>query len=121
MKIIQILLKRLTFIGKIPLCNGIARRAPHIFGFCFPLCYRCTAIFIAFFLILRVCYKRKYECPYWICALGLIPIWIDGGIQTFMGIETTNMARVITGGFFGAMLGAFIARLYLRIDERLSH
>ena len=121
MKIVQILLKRLTFIGKIPLCNGIARRAPHILGFCFPLCYRCTAIFVAFFLILIVCYKKKYECPYWICALGLIPIWIDGGIQTFMGIETTNMARVITGGFFGAMLGAFIARLYLRIDERLSH
>ena len=121
MKIIQLFLKRLTFIGKIPICNGIARRAPHILGFCFPLCYRCTAIFVAFFLILIVCYKKKYECPYWICALGLIPIWIDGGIQTFMGIETTNMARVITGGFFGAMLGAFIARLYLRIDEQLTH
>ena len=32
--------------GKAPLCNGRPERAPHLGTFVFPLCWRCTGVFV---------------------------------------------------------------------------
>ena len=51
------------------MCNGIAERAPHILGFCFPLCYRCTFIVILFIMTLYIAYKHKKTIPLYVIFL----------------------------------------------------
>lgn len=34
-------------IGDYPLCNGKPETAPHIMGFCFPICWRCFTMIIS--------------------------------------------------------------------------
>ena len=107
-KIINMIIQRFALIGQVPLCNGIASRAPHLFGFCFPLCYRCTFIILFFLFTFYYCYKMNKKGNLSIMILCMIPMMIDGCIQTFLGIESTNIRRVITGTLFGYGLGYFI-------------
>jgi len=111
-KFIEFILFRLSHIGEIPLCNGISSRAPHIFGFCFPLCYRCTFIIIGFLITLWIFSQRKIKIHWMILILCMLPMLIDGSIQTFLGVISTNLRRTITGGMFGFGLGAGLSQLY---------
>jgi uncharacterized membrane protein len=43
---------------------------------------------------------------------------IDGSLQTFFGIESTNLRRMITGTIFGIGLGGLICYIYTWIDMR---
>lgn len=115
---IQFILERLSQFGKIPLCNGIASRAPNLFGFCFPLCYRCTFLFLGFFIALVVCYRYKKTIPIMLSIICLLPMIIDGGLQTFFGIMSTNLRRTLTGGLFGVAMGIIVARIYVYIDQK---
>lgn len=117
-KLLKLIIERLSLFGKVPLCNGIVKRAPHIFGFCFPLCYRCTFLFIFFFITLFVCYRRKIKINLYIACLCLFPMIIDGGIQTFFGIMSHNLRRMITGGLFGFGLGVIVTHIYMYLDQR---
>lgn len=113
-----ILLNRLKHIGEIPLCNGISSRAPHIFGFCFPLCYRCSAIIIVFLCTLY--YGRQYKKRYsfWLYLLCMLPMIIDGCLQTFLYIESTNMRRILTGSLFGYGIGMIVSYSFQFIDKQ---
>lgn len=51
--------------------------------------------------------------------LCLIPMIIDGTLQTFGGIESTNIRRMITGGIFGFGLGGIVSKLHGYVDKRL--
>ena len=115
-KIISLICERINHIGKIPLCNGIAKRAPHIFGYCFPLCYRCTFFILVMIMTLMIYYYRRKRISLSIAIWLLIPMVIDGCLQTFWGIESTNLRRALTGGLFGLGIGSFIAYLYSKID-----
>ncbi len=109
-----LLFHRLKYIGSIPLCNGIAQRAPHIFGYCFILCWRCTAIYITALLTFIYWHQKKtvLEAKKVVYALLLwIPMAIDGGLQTLGVWESTNIRRVVTGGLFG--IGFMIVVLYV--------
>lgn len=113
-KIIDLMIYRFSHIGEIPLCNGISSRAPHIMGFCFPLCYRCTFIILTMLLSLWFVYRyHKTMKIYWL-FICLIPMIFDGCIQTFLGFESTNMRRIITGSLFGMSLGQLI---YLGVEK----
>jgi len=112
------LIKRLLLIGKIPLCNGIASRAPHIFGFCFPLCYRCTFVLLSFFITFVLIYKKEKINIKNIYLILLLPLIIDGSLQTFCSIESNNLRRSITGILFGIALAILIKKLFIKIDER---
>ena len=114
----QLLWQRIMNIGKIPLCNGLASRAPHFFGICFPLCYRCLFIVLGCFITLIICYRKKVKISLWIILLCVIPMIFDGGIQTFFGIISTNVRRSITGGLFGFGIGAFLSKLYMYLDKK---
>ena len=114
---IKLIIERLLLLGKVPLCNGIADRAPHLFGICFPLCYRCTFIFLTFFITLYVIYKKEVVIGYiWVL---LIPMIIDGSLQTFMSIESTNFRRSITGMLFGIAMAFIVKRIYQFIDKKI--
>ncbi len=112
---INLLKNRLLHIGQIPLCNGIASRAPHIFGFCFPLCYRCTFVLIGYLMGFVLCKKRCIS--FMVGVLFLLPMIIDGGLQTFLGVMSNNVNRSITGLFFGVGLALCVRKISLKIDE----
>ncbi|MFR7590457.1 MAG: DUF2085 domain-containing protein [Longibaculum sp.] len=118
-QLINLFWERLLHFGSVPLCNGIASRAPHILGVCFPLCYRCTFIFLLFIVTFIFCYKKHIKLPWWMIVLGVIVMTIDGGLQTFFGIMSTNLRRSLTGGLFGIALGGFVTRLFLQLDKSI--
>lgn len=118
---LQIFLERLSHLGEVPLCNGMPQRALHILGFCFPLCYRCMAVVFAFLFGIwwyhrhhRIFHSLK------IMILCMLPMVIDGGIQTFWGIMSTNWRRCWSGALFGLALAMLVTWLYERIDEKVT-
>lgn len=111
------LIERILLFGKVPLCNGIASRAPHILGFCFPLCYRCTFILLSFCLTFLMIYKKEKINIKYVYIL-FIPMIIDGCLQTFAGIESNNLRRSITGFLFGFALAVIIKRIFIYLDQR---
>lgn len=114
---IEILLERLFMLGQVPLCNGIPERAPHILGICFPLCYRCTFIFLAFFITLFIIYKKEQINIKYVWIL-LLPMIIDGSLQTFLMIESTNIRRSLTGMLFGIAVAMIVKKIYVFIDKK---
>lgn len=114
LSLLLLFFRRLKYIGQIPLCNGIAKRAPHLFGYCFILCWRCTAIYTTALFTFVYWHQKKviFTSRQVIYALLLwIPMMIDGGLQTLGILESTNMRRIMTGGLFG--IGFMIVVLYI--------
>lgn len=87
-------------LGRVPLCNGKAERAPHIGKFCFPLCWRCTSI-IAGILIANLMddyiEMSNQIVGLIVAALLIAPCLIDGLRQKLLNYESTNVKRAITG------------------------
>jgi uncharacterized membrane protein len=71
-------------------------------GVQFPVCARCTGIFIGF-LILPYFLISQSNWGLLLSVLLILPTYLDGWIQTIWEIESTNMRRVTTG--FVAGLG----------------
>ena len=114
---IRIMIERILLLGKIPLCNGIVDRAPQILGICFPLCYRCTFVIISFFITLFLIYKKEISIKYiW---LLLLPLIIDGSLQTFFMIESNNIRRSMTGMLFGIAMAFIVNKIYNFIDKKI--
>ena len=100
----------LSFIrlGETPLCNGRADRGIFIFGFCLPLCYRCSFIIIGIFSGLiffkfiktdKITYKSLYIIT---AVLLIVPTALDGVIQFLTAsYESHNVIRAVTGFFAG--------------------
>ncbi len=107
--------KRWKYFGKCPLCNFREDTSFHIGKFCFPLCYRCTAIIIG-----ALCGNyilQEHFISWKICLIGLIliiPCFVDGILQYHFYIQSTNKRRIITGMLAGlglAFLHKYIADL----------
>ena len=108
----------LSMVGKVPLCNKKKERAPHIFGFCFPLCYRCTGILIGavFALITHlagIIPDNLTVCL--LCVILMFPLIIDGIRQSYFNQLSNNPIRMITGIAFGFSLSKIIFFLYISI------
>ena len=97
-------------IGKVPLCNFQAERAPHIGNFVFILCWRCCGMILFFalgFLLMinhKYCLKiqnTKFIYLLLIIIILLLPMIIDGTRQYVFHIESNNIKRFITGMMFG--------------------
>lgn len=106
---------RMSFFSIKPLCNLKEERALHIGNFVFPLCFRCMFIFIFFILSFLIFIKSKIKINKYLFIISLIiliPMIIDGSIQTFFSIESTNVRRSITGSLFGLGLGYILYYCY---------
>lgn len=91
-------------IGKEPLCNGKANRAPHIGKKCFILCWRCTSLIFTMLLCVCLCsiFKgsmcmefRIYDIIY--AIILILPTLIDGVLQYVFHVESTNVRRALLG------------------------
>ncbi len=111
-----------------PLCNGLPDRAPHIFGFCFILCYRCTFACIGVFSgltafkIFRLKRIRNLKVLYKaaiIAALAL-PLIADGLLQTFTDYQSTNALRALTGFLFGVAAAFFADSVFHKKSAETS-
>jgi uncharacterized membrane protein len=91
------LIARFRLIGTHPFCSGHRSRAPIINGWCFPLCYRCTAFVVAF----TVWKFTGFRAQVGVTALMMAPMAIDGGMQYLLNIESTTLRRIITGMLAG--------------------
>ena len=91
------IIDRLTL--KIPVCNGVCRRSPKIFGR-YVLCWRCYAILGSFFPTFFITLWVGIAAHAIFCIVGaalVIPCAIDGVRQTLSAYESSNPKRVKTG------------------------
>ena len=66
----------------------------------FPVCARCTGIFISTIITYIIYFKRRVKVDK--CIWMIIPMIIDGTLQYFGMCESNNKRRFITG-----LLGGF--------------
>ena len=105
--------------GKEPYCNKKSDRAPHINNFCFPLCWRCFSLSLGLIItylalsIIEYITTLQYSTTNLIISLmGCMPTIIDGILQYYYGIQSTNFRRCITGLISGVSL-AFVVSIFL--------
>ena len=92
---------RINNIGKLPICNLRAVRAPHIYGYTFILCWRCTAILLSYylfgFLLHHFLINLLLTSNIIIGFLMCLPTAVDGILQYYFQKESNNQRRIITG------------------------
>ena len=98
-------------------CHQIAERSFFIRGYQFPVCARCTGIFIGQIVSSVLFFFLTID---WLIGLFmLVPMAIDGGLQYINLLKSDNFRRVITGfvGGFGLtyVYGYFIKSIILAI------
>lgn len=77
-------------------CHQMAKRSFFFRGYQFPVCARCTGLFIGE-IISVICLAFGFEIGFlWGLAL-VIPLAFDGGLQYIEVFESNNIRRVITG------------------------
>ena len=93
--------------GKTTFCNNKPERAPHIGGFCFPICWRCLSLYLGATVAYLITSKYEFVPSMkliLISIIGILPTVVDGVMQYYFGIESTNARRIITGLISGAFL-----------------
>ncbi|MDR0912764.1 MAG: DUF2085 domain-containing protein [Methanobrevibacter sp.] len=105
------------------ICHQRKDRSFKIKNHYFPLCSRCTGIYLSLFLFLIIFLvlnlKLNYDLPSNCKLIGfllLIPMAIDGISQYLNWRESTNILRLITG----ILAGLGLAILILSILESLK-
>jgi len=74
----------------------------------FPVCARCTGIYIGYIAVIIFAVFRTYIPLLW-SVLLLVPVIVDGLTQAYCNRESTNVLRLITGIMFGVGLSSLIA------------
>lgn len=78
------------------MCHQRPDRSFHFRGKQFPLCARCTGILIGYFVgIILACITRCSNYAWFL--LCLIPMIVDGGVQSLFKKESNNIRRLVTG------------------------
>jgi len=85
-------------------CHTKASRSFEFNGNQMPFCSRDVAIFVGLTVGLALCvdarrriYERVVMLPWWAYFALLLPIALDGGFQDFLGFESDNVRRILTG------------------------
>lgn len=92
------------------LCHGRSDRCLSISGYEFPICARCTAIYLGF--LAGLIYELYFGLPpkefLGIYLLLILPTGIDGLTQLIFDRESNNAIRLITGYPAGVGMILFI-------------
>lgn len=77
-------------------CHQIYERSFTYRGYQFPVCARCTGIFIGHVVAIFLCIM-KVRISLKICAVLILIMACDGFLQLFKIKESTNIRRLVTG------------------------
>ena len=94
-------------------CHQRSDRSFFYKGYQFPICARCTGVFIGYLLALLL--FRFTTVRYVFCIAMNIPMLIDGGTQFLKWRESTQVLRVITGIMGGYGILTFQLKLIFSI------
>ena len=101
-------------------CHQIPERSPYLFGFQFPLCWRCTGIAVGA-LILIIFILRSRRLPgFWpsLFISSLMPLDVFAAV---IGLWTGhNGVRFVTGTLWGIFGTAAALNSFVLIWERLN-
>lgn len=100
-------------LGRASGCHQMPERSFFFRGKQFPICARCTGVYIGELLaLLSVKWLRP---PLWVVPLFCAVMLVDWGIQALGWQESTNIRRFITGLLcgYGLCYGAVIALVKL--------
>ncbi len=86
-------------IGRFLGCHQMYSRSFFIRGYQFPVCARCTGVFVGEIIAIPLVFFLKIKILW--CLLLLIPMAADWTVQRFLGMESTNIRRFFTGIFAG--------------------
>ena len=92
---------------KFAICHQMPERSFKYKGKQFPLCARCTGIFIGYFTF-PIFQLQIIEPSLILIIILSIPMIVDSISQSMNFRESNNVLRVITGFLFGAAQIAFI-------------
>lgn len=98
-----------TILGRASGCHQMPERSIFFRGKQFPVCARCTGVYIGELLALLS--VKWFRPPLWVVPLFCAVMLVDWGIQALKWRESTNIRRLITGllcGYglcYGAVIG----------------
>lgn len=92
-------------------CHNLCERSFKFRGYYFPICARCTGIYLGILLsITKVIFKYHFIFS----ILLLLPLIIDGLFQNFTKYKSNNIKRVFTGLLFGiGSIEMFLLLVYI--------
>ena len=109
--------ERLMRLGWNSGCHQMPERSSFIKGKQFPVCARCTGVFIGKFVAYAT--LLIYSLPFNFYVLGCMIMFIDWFMQ-YIGIcESTNIRRFITGIIGGGSLATIYCIMLKRIMQYL--
>lgn len=111
--VIQIILKK-QYTALIFGCHQKHSRSFNIIHKYLGLCSRCFGILIGIFMMSLL---SNLKINLNLFLLGLIPLLIDGLIQRFTKIRSTNFRRIVTGILFGPALIVVTSYYYLFVGK----
>lgn len=111
---------KLMQVGKISGCHQMPERSFFIRGMQFPVCARCTGVFIGKVIAYSMFFKFSQQPKF--CIMGCILMFLDWFVQYLEIHASTNIRRLITGiigGYSLATLECTILRHMIRCLLRL--
>lgn len=97
-------------------CHQMPERSFFWKGKQFPVCARCTGIYIGYLSMFLFVFQLIH-INFWISLLLIVPTYIDGMTQAFCNRESNNALRAISGFTAGigimsvvAIVGQFIGK-----------
>ena len=75
----------------------------------FPVCARCTGIYLGFFVMIPLLWF--YQIGMILSAILILPTLIDGLTQAYLNRESTNFLRFSTGVLAGIGMSGFSERI----------
>ena len=97
---------RLEFVS----CHRMPERSFFYKGKQFPVCARCTGIYIGYVAVIVFAVLRTNLPLIWSLIL-IVPALLDGFTQAYCRRESTNILRLITGILFGVGISSLVAIL----------
>lgn len=101
-------------IGAFSGCHQLYHRSFHVKGYQFPVCARCTGLFLGQLLALvSIPFYLKFSLiPFLVLAgVSVVFLGIDGVGQLKGHWESTNRRRLITGTLSGFFIGIITVKL----------
>ncbi len=104
------------------ICHQLDSHSFFFHGAKFPVCVRCTSIYSAFFFAAIIFpfvthVKILHLPPRWLVAIASAPMAIDVGLAIIGIHSATTMTRLITGTWFGFIIGIVLTPL---VQEALA-